>query len=395
MDDRELETRLRTHFHRMLDNADPSPELRSAVGQVFATPVRRVGLFDLRGRGLASSWGLLTAGVVVAVVAITGSLGFNIGARPVAQPTATGPTPVPTPSQERWFVVVPPSGDVPDKGATSLASDVMSARLQALGFGNFTSGAGFGIEFQVPLDGPSDESTRRVLSATGDVEFVPLPEADYGNGKLVAEVGKPLPKDEPALFGWEGIESVEQGTNQQDRPTLNFTLKPAAREAFGNYTTGHVLGYIAIVVDGRVASAPTINEPITSGEVQVSNGEIPGKDQFFRETIAILVGGMLPERWRGATSPEILTRDEAIAIAYAQWPNGSIADSNLYVAMHGGQPWPIWSVDIDNAFSYLCEQFPPEATCPGESVQVRLDATTGENLTLQDWDDAAPPSAEP
>jgi hypothetical protein len=397
MDDRELEQRLQAHFHRTLDNAQPSPELRSAVSQAFATPARRVGLFDLRGRGRAPAWGLLAAGVIVSVVAIAASFGFSIGQRPGAQPSATTPTPIPTPAQERWFVVVPRAGGVPDKATTSLASDVMSARLQALGFGNFSSSGGFAIQFELPVGGPSDESTRRVLTAAGDVKFVPLPAEDYGDGKLIAEVGKRLPKDEPALFGWEGIESLQQGTDQQDRPTLNFTLKPAASQAFGDYTTAHVWGYVAIVIDGVVASAPLINEPITGGEIQISSAELPGNDTFFRETIAILIGGMLPERWQGATSPKILTRDQATAIAAARFSNLSVTDSRLYVTMRGDQPRPIWSIDLKKTDASGCEGLVADdlAGCLNVATEVRIVATTGEILTLQAWDDAAPPSTDP
>jgi hypothetical protein len=35
------------------------------------------------------------------------------------------------------------------------------------------------------------------------------------------------------------------------------------------------------------------------------------------------------------------------------------------------------------------------AGCLDFATQVRIDATTGEVLTLQDWDDAAPPGDEP
>jgi hypothetical protein len=395
MDDRELETRLRTHLHRTLHDAQPSPELRATVEQVFATPVRRVGLFDLRGRGLGAGWGLAAAALVIAVVAITAT---TIG--PMVGPGGQLPTssrPVPTALQERWFVVVPRAGDVPDKASTSLASEVMSARLQALGFGIFSSVSGFGIQFELPVDGPSEESTRRVLTAAGDVSFVPLPAEDYGDGKLIAQAGRPLPKDEPALFGWEGIESVQQGTDQQGQTTLNFTLRPAASRAFGDYTTAHLWGYVAIVVDGLVVSAPVINEPITDGQVQVSSGELAGNNTFFSETIAILIGGTLPERWRGATSPKILSRDEATAIAAARFSNLSVIDSRLYLAMRGNQPRPIWSIDLKKTDSSGCEGLVADdlAGCLNVATEVRIVATTGEVLTLQDWDDAAEPSSQP
>jgi hypothetical protein len=392
MDDRELETRLRTHLHRTLDDAQPSLELRASVEQVFATPVRRVGLFDIRGRGLGAGWGLAAAAVVVAVVAISANV-IRLGPAPGAQQT-TAPSPVPTlrvVAPERRFVVVPPAGGPPGKADTSLAVDVLTARLHALGFDGISSAAGFGLEFDLPADGPNDESVRRVLAAIGDVEFVPVPP------QVTAEVGKPLPTDEPALFGWEGVESVAWGTDQQDRRTLNFDLMPAARQAFADYSASHTQEYLAVVVDGRVALLPVINEPIPGGEVQISGGSLPGSPETatFTEVGAILIGGMVPDRWRGATSPEIIPRDEAISIAVARWPGATVGRTNLYFVMHGAQPEPIWSVVMENAIFYLCEGPGGQTNCPGVPTELRIVATTGEVLTLQDWDDAAEPSSQP
>ena len=186
-----------------------------------------------------------------------------IGIGKVLGPVGPGahPTPAPSAPIERVFVVLPPTGTAPDKAAASLAGDVMSARLQALGIGNFTSGIGYGIEYFVPPDGPSDATIRAALTATGDVRFVPLPVADYGDGKLVATVGDPLPKDEPALFGWEGIATVAIGANQQGLAELEVTLRAPAAQAVSVYTEGHVGESFAIVVDGRVAAVPMVRAP--------------------------------------------------------------------------------------------------------------------------------------
>ena len=46
-------------------------------------------------------------------------------------------------------------------------------------------------KFSIPAEGPSDATVRDVLAATGEVEFVPLPPEDYGDGGLTAELGSP------------------------------------------------------------------------------------------------------------------------------------------------------------------------------------------------------------
>lgn len=57
----------------------------------------------------------------------------------------------------------------------------------------------------------------------------------------------------------------------QANPTTNqaevrFELKPAGATIFGTHTTGNVGRFLAIVLDKRVISSPSINSPITTGD---------------------------------------------------------------------------------------------------------------------------------
>jgi hypothetical protein len=367
MDDRELEARLRTHLHQRFDASPVPAGLAATVHQgMTSAPVAKVG-FSLGRRSLQLGW-FATAAIAVAVGAFV-LLGNGFG------PAGPGATPVLTPIptlhviSERWFVVLAPNGTSPSTADREAAAKVLMDRLAGPELKSTSSEAPGLITLTLESEGFPDAAILRILAATGDLEFVPLPAADYGDGKLTAEAGKPLPKDEPALFGWEGIESVAEGIDQQDRPTLNFTLTPAARQAFGDYTTNHAREYFAIVIDGVVALLPVINEPIPGGEVAVSGGGLPGSPEAtrFDEAIAVLVGGRLPDAWQGARVERILTQQQAIDAARASGHGGGgdVNGANLeaahqLVAPPDDGPWtPVWRITY------------------ADGAVVTLDATTG------------------
>lgn len=311
MTERDLEARLSEHLHRRYDAIGPSPELLAGVDQVLSTRPGPIGLAGLRAGRREIGWGALLAASVIAAVAVaTGGIDVPFG--PGAKPTAT-PGPTFLAADERYFLLIPPTADRPSKADSTLAEDVLSKRVHALGFGSFTSSIDGAIQFALPADGADDGAITAVLSATGDLEIVPLPPEDYGqfgDGPNKAVIGQPLPKDESALFGWNGIASIE--ADGSPPTSLSMKLKPSAAEAFATYTAAHQGETVAVVIDGRVAMLPTINEPITDGEVILSGEQVSGT---FERTAAILIGGMLPEAWQGALVPDLLTLSEAIQAA--------------------------------------------------------------------------------
>ena len=379
MDDLDLEARLRTRLRARFDEAEAPPELATSLRQALRTTPRRVG-FDLRAGRLRFGWlAVAAAAVLMVAVVIVGNL-----AGPTGPGNRPSPSPAPSVAAERHFIVLAPAG-LPSKPESSLASDVLGARMQALGFLNFTSSVGNAIQFNVPADGPSDHDIRIVLAATGDVQFVPLPAADYpdlGSGPVV---GEPLPKDEPALFGWEGIESAVFDTTQQQLPAITVTLKPAAKSAFADYTAAHAGEYFAILVDGRVASLPVINEPIAGGQVMISGGGI--EDGTFARLAAILVGGILPEAWRGASAPAIVSEEFAINVAKGQFPYNPVATSDL-TAERDGDGWrAVWLVEVTGVVSAVipCPTRGPGPTCPVPSPirRVVIDAVVGNVIRIE------------
>ena len=349
MDERELERRLRTHLHRRFDAAQASPGLAEAVRQGFATRPRPVGLRDLRVRAPRLGWSIVVVPLVIAILAIA-QLQFGV-LDGIGGPRATA-TPAPTPLVvvDRRFLVLPPTAALPTKTESSFAHQVLGGRLSTFRFQGSTSTVGYAIQFMLPLDGPNDDRIRAVLAANGKVEFVPLPAETYGDGNRIPQIGEPLPTDEPALFGWEGIESVAIGEDQESRQVLDIVLKPAAAQAFGDYTTEHAGEFFAIVIDGRVALVPSINEPISGGEVQLSSGS--DSEEHWADTMAILVGGPLPEAWRDPVVPELLSAEEAIGAARDATAGG--ADATLVSAeldvTQAEDGWePHWVVQLSTA----------------------------------------------
>ena len=374
MDDSELEVRISQRLHDRFDGAPVPGVLAATVRQELDVTRTANPRFGFAARTLQLGWATLAVVVVLGAVLI-----FRNGFGPAApHSTPTAPAGTATPSTERRFVLLPRWDRTRlSKDDASVASDVLTARLRALGYGTFSSFAGFGIGFEVPVDGPSDESTRRVLTATGDVQFVPLPPADYPEPPVV---GKPLPKDEPALFGWDGIESVSLGTNQQSQTTLEFKLKQAARRAFGEYTAAHVNESMAIVIDGLVVAAPRISEPITGGNIQVLGGGAAGSAEIDQFTVmsAVLAGGILPESWRDGTSPVLLTEQQAIDLALLEYPGGTVGSTTMYFTMHGSDVEPVWNVTLSGSFPVTCLDPQPTECSPWSFAQVLMDAVTGQ-----------------
>jgi hypothetical protein len=362
MDDLELEARLRTHLHRRLDDVSIPMGLASNVSQALATAARPIGLATRTGR-IRLGWAAVAAAVIVAVAAV----GIGKGLGPTGPGAAATPTPQATTAPERWFVVLPPDGTNLNKPVAILAGDVLSARIRALGISNFTSAGGYGIEYLLPASGPSDASIRAVLSATGDVHIVPLPSSDYGEGKLTATLGARLPKEEPALFGWDGIASLT--VDPLIAPDIWITLKQAATSAYEEYTAAHIGDTFAFVVDGRVVALGEVNSAATDGQFGVtSNG-----DSSFREIEAIVAGGVLPEAWRGASVPVIVSRDAAIAAALSATHGGAVQDASPTVDLGplAGELQAVWYVDV---YQPDC---PDNQSCVSMYLRVRVDATTG------------------
>lgn len=82
-----------------------------------------------------------------------------------------------------------------------------------------------------------------------------------------------------------------QGTVYQNKPAIIFQLNPKGTKKFANITKNHTGKLFAVVLDGKVITAPMINSPITNG-----TGVIFGKftQDEAEEIASLLRTGSLP-----------------------------------------------------------------------------------------------------
>jgi hypothetical protein len=375
MDDRELEARLRARLRRRFDGAELPATLRPVLTDVPATAVRSLP----RDRPLA--W-LAAAALIVAVVAGLGVNGWpGIGgptATRTSEPTAsTGPS-------SRQYIVLPPEGSVPSKASMSIATDVLSLRIRSIGIGTFSSAGGYAITFQLPPD-VDDSLVRALLTATGELSFVPLPPEDYGSGKAAAVVGEPLPVDEPELFGIEQIASSGVATHDGVPASVHFDLRPIGADALQIYATGHVGETLAVLVDGRVRLLSVVQGPIDDGRL-----DLGGPDPDALAVLAAVVSsGTLPEGWRDPRVPIVMPEAEAGSLALQTLASSvppSIQSSQLGT---NGTPTDLtatWEFVVEGLAVVPC--YGPQGACPATpdtatTWLVVLDAVTGEEIRTE------------
>tara|TARA_E500000178_G_scaffold160061_1_gene159820 strand:+ start:800 stop:2344 length:1545 start_codon:yes stop_codon:yes gene_type:complete len=146
----------------------------------------------------------------------------------------------------------------------------------------------------VELPGLKDpERIKALLGKTAQLTFRLVSDNnEFGTDKLISENGEKLNISKRIIMGGENLIDAQPSIqNQNNEPTVSFTLDRLGAQKFGRATTDNVGKRLAIVLDGEIVSAPNINEPITSG-----NGMISGNFTFQEATdLALLLrSGALP-----------------------------------------------------------------------------------------------------
>ena len=146
----------------------------------------------------------------------------------------------------------------------------------------------------VELPGIKDpERIKELLGKTAKLSFRLVSDnSDFGVDELISDVGETLKISKRIIMSGENLVDAQPSIqNQQNRPVVSFSLDRLGSQKFGRATTDNVGKRIAIILDGKIISAPSINEPITSG-----NGLISGNFTFQEATdLALLLrSGALP-----------------------------------------------------------------------------------------------------
>ena len=142
----------------------------------------------------------------------------------------------------------------------------------------------------VELPGVADpQAIRDLVGQTGRLDFVPL-------GTTQKQVGDVIdPKQFPALFSGEQLETAAIGNDPTKGRIVTFVLKSEGAKLFGDYTAANVGKFFAIVLDSKVISAPSINQAIPGGHVEISSGGIGGYPlKEAQEIVTVLQYGSLP-----------------------------------------------------------------------------------------------------
>ncbi len=146
----------------------------------------------------------------------------------------------------------------------------------------------------VELPGLKDPARiKNLLGKTAQLNFRLVSDnAEFGIDELISETGEVLKVSKRIVMSGENLIDAQPSIqNQQNEPTVSFTLDRLGAQKFGRATTDNVGKRLAIILDGKIVSAPNINEPITSG-----NGMISGNFTFQEATdLALLLrSGALP-----------------------------------------------------------------------------------------------------
>tara|TARA_B100001057_G_scaffold200966_1_gene201735 strand:- start:302 stop:1846 length:1545 start_codon:yes stop_codon:yes gene_type:complete len=137
------------------------------------------------------------------------------------------------------------------------------------------------------------ERIKSLLGKTAKLNFrLVTDNNEFGTDELTSESGEKLNVSKRIVMSGENLIDAQPNiNNQNNEPTVSFTLDRLGSQKFGRATTDNVGKRLAIVLDGEIISAPNINEPITSG-----NGMISGNFTFQEATdlSLLLRSGALP-----------------------------------------------------------------------------------------------------
>jgi len=172
-----------------------------------------------------------------------------------------------------------------------------------------------GDQILVQLPGVRDvEQAKRVLQTTAQLSLKLVEDTAPDQEMLLATHGGKLPDnleivpgpgEEPgrpthhlvrreAVITGRDLKNARVGVDQNNQPSVDFTLNPTGAEKFKRETGRNVGRRLAIVLDGQVASAPVIQGQISD------RGQISGRfsTQEADELAKVLRAGALPASLR-------------------------------------------------------------------------------------------------
>ncbi len=128
----------------------------------------------------------------------------------------------------------------------------------------------------VQIPGIKDpEEALKVLGSTGRLEFVDVASITDSATLNAIKNGDDNVELVPGTYEPFMTGEVIKSASVQQNPTtgkieVTVNMDQEGTKTWGEYTTTHVNQQVAIVLDGKVQSAPVVNEPITDGRTAIS-----------------------------------------------------------------------------------------------------------------------------
>ena len=176
--------------------------------------------------------------------------------------------------------------------SVSQAVETIRNRLDQFGLSEPTVVRQGAVDIVVELPGiktgADEKAARELISKPANLELMAVDEdradqvyvmteseaAEYGDVILEGTNNpneKYLVKEIPILNGSQVIDA-QVSFDQGNQPIINFTLNSSGARIFGDFTGKNVGKRLAVVLDGKVYSAPNIRERIGGGSGQISGG---------------------------------------------------------------------------------------------------------------------------
>lgn len=146
---------------------------------------------------------------------------------------------------------------------------IIEARVNSTGLAEPNVQTAGSDRISVELPGATnEEQIRSLIGTTGRLDFIPVPPAF---DQQVVD-GQPLPAgmDATPIFSGNEIQSAAPSADQLGKPAVSLKLKETGARLFDEFAAAHFGERFAIVLDGIVMSAPSINARQFNGEAQIS-----------------------------------------------------------------------------------------------------------------------------
>jgi len=172
-------------------------------------------------------------------------------------------------------------------------STILTNRVNGLGVSEATVQRQGTDSFLVQLPGVEDsEGALQALQSTGRLDFVP---AESVNTTQVLVYGVQLPEGSyeasAVIVTGANVTNASTDVDSVGQPAVSLSFDSEGEAAWAEYTSANVGNQVVIVLDGIVQSAPVVNEPILSGDTQIS-GSFTADEA--KRLAAVLEAGALP-----------------------------------------------------------------------------------------------------